>query len=107
MTDTAKKFIKSKADIFKALGHPTRLLLVEKLECGETCVCKLVHGTGLKFSTISTHLSILQKAGILSSEKRGRSVYYFIKMPCIFKFIHCVAQEAKRQLAETLEMLNS
>ena len=107
MAGAEKEFIKSKADIFKALGHPTRLWIVAKLEKQELCVCKFVNKTDFDFSTISTHLSVLQKAGIVNSEKRGRRVYYSIKMPCIFEFIHCVGQEVKRQLSEKFEILNS
>lgn len=106
MSEAEKKFIKRKADIFKALGHPTRLWIMEKLEKGEACVCEFVNEVDVDFSTISAHLSVLQKAGLVDSEKRGREVYYFSLVPCIYDFMHCIENVIKRQLAETLEMIN-
>ncbi len=81
---------KSKAKIFKALGHPSRLLVVEELADGERCVCELVEKVGADFSTVSKHLSVLKDAGILEDEKRGQQVFYRLKVPCILKFMDCV-----------------
>ena len=107
MTDAEKKFLKLKADVFKALGHPTRLWIVEKLKDGETCVCEFVNATDYDFSTISSHLAVLQKAGIVSSEKRGREIYYSLKIPCLFKFINCLEEAIKKQLVENIQMLKT
>lgn len=60
-----------------ALAHPTRLeafrLLIqhepEGLSTGE-----LVEASGLSQSTFSTHLAVLAKAGLVTSEKRGRQI---------------------------------
>jgi len=81
---------KAKAKIFKALGHPSRLLVVEELANGERCVCELVAKVGSDFSTVSKHLSVLKEAGILEDEKRGQQVFYRLKVPCILGFMSCV-----------------
>ena len=106
MSAAEKNFLKKKADVFKALGHPTRLWIMEKLEQGEACVCEFVNEVDVDFSTISAHLSVLQKAGLVASDKRGREVYYSSRVPCIYDFMHCIENVIKRQLAETLDMLN-
>lgn len=58
-----------------ALSHPTRLsafrLLVAQ-EPGGLTTGQLVEASGLSQSTFSTHLAVLVKAGLVSSEKRGR-----------------------------------
>ena len=84
-----KKQYEEKAIIFKALAHPTRLWIVEKLQSGECCVCEFVDNIDADFSTISKHLSVLKNAGIVVSDKRGKQVYYNLKVPCIFKFMEC------------------
>ena len=58
-----------------ALAHPTRLLsfrLLVRNEPEGLTTGQLVEVTGLSQSTLSTHLAILVKAGLVQSEKRGR-----------------------------------
>jgi ArsR family transcriptional regulator len=62
--------------LFKALGDPTRLMIVEMLLKGEMCVCKIIPSTGKSQPTVSAHLKILSEAGILKSRKEGLSVFY-------------------------------
>jgi ArsR family transcriptional regulator len=69
------------AAVFKALGHPTRLMLAEELSKGEKCVCELVPMTGVDFSTVSKHLALLRTAGLIKSRKQDLNVYYSISMP--------------------------
>lgn len=80
----------AKANIFKALGHPSRLHIVETLENGESCVCELVEQIGADFSTVSKHLTILKGAGIVEDDKRGKMVFYRLKVPCILRFMDCI-----------------
>ncbi len=80
----------ARAQIIKALGHPVRLWIVDQLEAGERCVCELVDPLGLDFSTISKHLSVLKQAGIIESDKRGKKVFYKLRVPCILNFMGCV-----------------
>lgn len=90
MTDQEKAIIEAKADVFKALGHPTRLWMAERLAAGELCVCELLADVDADFSTISKHLTILKQAGVVASEKRGKQVYYRLKVPCILNLMPCV-----------------
>ena len=68
------------AAMFKAIGHPTRLMLVEELLKGERCVCELVPMTGADFSTVSKHLTLLKGSGLIKSRKQDLNVYYSIAM---------------------------
>lgn len=90
MIEKEKDFIEAKANVFKALGHPTRLRMAERLAAGELCVCELLDEIDADFSTVSKHLSILKQAGVVASEKRGKQVYYRLKVPCILNLMPCV-----------------
>lgn len=76
--------------IFKALGHPARLRMVDALGAGERCVCDLVAIAGLAWSTVSRHLAILKDAGVLDDEKRGQQVYYRLRLGCIADLNRCL-----------------
>lgn len=60
--------IAAQARIFKALGHPSRLLIADALRSGEKCVGDLQALVGGDISTVSRHLSVLREAGIVTSE---------------------------------------
>lgn len=90
MTNKEKTLCEAKAKVLKALAHPTRLWIAEKLAEGERCVCEFVDEIDVDFSTISKHLSVLKQAGIVDDDKRGKQVYYKLKVPCVLNFMHCV-----------------
>ncbi|MGH3134654.1 MAG: ArsR/SmtB family transcription factor [Gaiellaceae bacterium] len=66
------------AAIFKALGDPSRVrivnLLAQKPE--PVCVCELTPAVGLSQPTVSHHLKKLVQAGLLTREQRGVWAYY-------------------------------
>jgi len=85
------------ADIFKALGHVARLQIVNELASGERCVCDLVELTGLGWSTVSRHLTVLKSVGVISDEKRGLQVFYSLRLPCVARFTACLRDAADGQ----------
>ncbi len=103
MNAQEKRLYEAKAKVLKALAHPTRLWMVEQLGFGERCVCEFVDVIEVDFSTISKHLSILKQAGIVEDEKRGKQVFYRLKVPCVLSFMSCVEavieSQAKAQAA--------
>ena len=68
--------IERQVKVFKALGDPTRLMIIKMLAKCEKCVCEIIPKTGKSQPTISAHLKILHEAGLLKSRKEGLSVYY-------------------------------
>jgi DNA-binding transcriptional ArsR family regulator len=99
-----KKFFEAKAAVLKALAHPTRLWMVEHLETGEKCVCEFAEFIDADFSTVSKHLTVLKQAGIVQDEKRGKQVYYSLKVPCVLNFMHCVEAVLSKRAMEQLSM---
>ncbi len=90
MNAEEKSVLVAKAHVLKALAHPTRLWIVERLADGEKCVCEFVNAVDADFSTVSRHLTVLKQAGIIRDEKRGKQVFYSLQVPCVLQFMHCV-----------------
>ena len=91
---------KAKSNVLKALAHPTRLWMTEQLADCERCVCEFVDAVDADFSTVSKHLSVLKQAGIVEDEKRGKQVFYRLKVPCVLNFMNCVEAVIKDQIEE-------
>lgn len=61
---------------FAALADPTRLAILQRLRSGERRVGDLCKETKLAQSLISFHLKTLREAGLLSSRREGRTIWY-------------------------------
>jgi ArsR family transcriptional regulator len=96
----------TRANVFKALAHPSRLLIVEELAQKERCVCELTEQIGADMSTVSKHLSVLKGAGIIQDEKRGLQVFYRLKMPCVLRFFDCVGEVVETNAKEQWDLVN-
>lgn len=59
--------------LFHALGDPTRRAMLERLFRGPAPVTELAAPTGLALPTVMRHLAVLEQAGLISSEKTGRT----------------------------------
>jgi ArsR family transcriptional regulator, arsenate/arsenite/antimonite-responsive transcriptional repressor len=82
----------------KALADENRVRVLLALKGGELCVCQITELFGLAASTVSKHLSILYRAGLVDSRKDGRWIYY--SLPA--KGISAPAREAIRWVAKSL-----
>jgi DNA-binding transcriptional ArsR family regulator len=80
---------KGRVKVIKALAHSSRLYIVDRLSEREYCVNELTALVGSDISTVSRHLSILKNAGVVRDEKRGVSIYYSLRIPCILNFFKC------------------
>lgn len=98
--------IEAKANVLKALGHPTRLWIAEQLADGEKCVCELVEQVEADFSTISKHLSVLKQAGVVTDERRGKMIYYRLKVPCILKYMPCIEAVIRAGVEENQQLFS-
>jgi ArsR family transcriptional regulator, arsenate/arsenite/antimonite-responsive transcriptional repressor len=67
--------------ITKALSDPNRVRMLLALRRGELCVCQITKIFGFAPSTVSKHLSILHRAGLILSRKSERWVYYRLPDP--------------------------
>ena len=106
MTQKEKAKYQARAAIIKALAHPTRLFMVDKLSEKPYCVCELTAMVGDDITTISKHLSVLKNAGLVSVEKKGTQVFYQLKLPCIMGFLSCAEETMKDRLKEQNKLFN-
>ncbi len=68
--------LRSQSDVFKALSAEIRLKMLYTLLKRELCECEIMVGLNLTQSTASHHLSILERAGLVTKAKRGKWVFY-------------------------------
>jgi ArsR family transcriptional regulator len=94
-----------KAEVFKAMGHPIRLGIVEFLQRGEMCVCEIVEHVGTEISNVSKHLGILKKAGIVADRRDGLKIMYSLIMPCAVDFARCVEGVLIKRLEDQRSVL--
>lgn len=72
--------------MFGALADATRLRILELLKREtELCVSDIARHFEMKQPSISHHLDVLKRAGLVSSEKRGREVYYTVNTEAIIE----------------------
>jgi len=78
--DVERREAERMAAVAKALGDPVRLQLVDVLRkhAGKVCVYELVPLFDLSQPTVSHHLKVLRKAGIVGSERQGLWAYYYV-----------------------------
>lgn len=89
------------ATIFKALGHPARIAIVEYLLKAKSCICgDIVNEFPLAQPTISQHLKELKNAGIIQGSIEGKTVCYCLNPDIIYKLesmIGVIASEIRNQ----------
>ena len=69
------------ADLFKALGDPARVRIVNCLATAEepVCICELIEPLGLAQPTVSHHMKKLVDAGLVEREQRGKWAFFSLK----------------------------
>ena len=72
-----------KAELFKALSHPTRIRIVELLRDGEKGVSRLQVELGPEGSTVSQQLAILRMKNLVDTRRVGSAIYYRLRDPQI------------------------
>jgi len=105
MTPRDQERLRLKAEVFKAMGHPIRLGIVEFLQRGEMCVCEIVEHVGTEISNVSKHLGILKKAGIVADRRDGLKIMYSLIMPCAVDFARCVQGVLIKRLEDQRSVL--
>ncbi len=80
------------AEIFKALGHPTRLEIVKGLvDRDETNVSKMINRIDISQSNLSQHLAILRRTRLVKCTKKGQQVCYKVEDDKIKKIINAIS----------------
>lgn len=73
--------------LFKVLGHPGRIEILDILRNGEQCVCHIEAQLGYRQAYISQQIAILREAGLIQDHRDGLNIYYRVIHPEVFALI--------------------
>jgi len=94
-----------KANLFRVLGHPARVRILELLREAELSVGALQAALGLDSGGTSQHLAALRRIGLVESRREGTSVYYRVDDAHVFDLLEAGRSIISRRLAEQQEIL--
>ena len=94
-----------KANIFRALSHPTRIAILEVLRDHELSARTIQEKLGLEQANISQHLAILRSRQIVVNRKDGNQVFYSIRNPVLVQVLDIMRQYIQGSLADAVQML--
>jgi len=95
-----------KAQLFRVLGHPVRIRMLELLGDGERAVGDLQAELNLDSSGTSQHLAALRQQGVLESRRAGTSVYYRIRDPRVSQLLAVAKQILTSALSDSHALLS-
>ncbi len=95
----------TKARLFRTLGHPARVRILELLRDGEHAVGALQDALDLDSGGTSQHLAALRRIGLVESRREGTSVYYRAADPRVFALLDTGRELIARTLHEQQELL--
>jgi ArsR family transcriptional regulator len=95
-----------KAQLFRVLGHPVRIRMLELLSDGERAVGDLQAELNLDSSGTSQHLAALRQHGVLESRRAGTSVYYRIRDPRVTQLLAVAKQILTSALSDSHALLS-
>src|SRR5262245_8193728 len=95
------------AIVAKTLGHSHRLELIEQLAQGERSVEILATRIGLSVANASQHLQHLRRAGLVTTRREGKFVYYRLSDEAVVELLGAVRRIAERNLAEVGQVVRS
>ena len=105
MTPTLQGF---KADLFRALGNPVRIQILEALRAaGSLTVSDLQQRLGLEASNISQHLSIMRSRSLVLTQRDGTSIWYSVAEPELFNLLDVARTIFEQQLDAQARMLKA
>ncbi len=88
-----------KANLFRVLGHPARVRILELLRDGERSVGALQAELGLDSGGTSQHLAALRRIGLVESRREGTSVFYRVDDEQVFQLLEAGRAIIGRRLA--------
>lgn len=92
--------------MFRVLGHPARVRILELLRDGERSVGTLQAELGLDSGGTSQHLAALRRIGLVESRREGTSVFYRVDDPRVFELLEAGRAIISRQLSRQQSILH-
>lgn len=105
MPHNARPVHEAKASLFRVLGHPARVRILELLRDGERSVGALQADLGLDSGGTSQHLAALRRVGVVQSRREGTTVFYRVDDTRVFDLLAAGRDIISRQLGEQQSLL--
>ncbi|MFF4948640.1 ArsR/SmtB family transcription factor [Streptomyces chattanoogensis] len=94
-----------KAELFKNLGHPVRIRVLELLSEREHAVSELLPHAAVEAAYLSQQLAVLRRANLVVTRKEGSVVYYSLASPQVAELLKVARALLTGMLAEKAELL--
>ena len=95
----------AKAELFKALGHPARVRVLELLAEREHTIGELAEATGLELSHLSQQVTMLRRAGVVDSRRVKNSVVCSLRDPQTAELLAVARRLLTQQLRDGTSLL--
>ncbi|GAA0571611.1 metalloregulator ArsR/SmtB family transcription factor [Paractinoplanes ferrugineus] len=95
----------AKAELFRTLGHPVRIRVLELLQPGPLSVRDLLTEIDIEPSSLSQQLAVLRRAGIVVSYRDGGSVMYALSTPAVLDLLAAARRILSELLADRDDLL--
>jgi DNA-binding transcriptional ArsR family regulator len=96
-----------KAELFKAIGHPARIRVLEVLAGGECSVGGLALAVDLEMSHLSQQLAVLRRAGVVVTRREGNTIFYALRDERISRLLSLTREIIVSNLRDARSMLES
>ena len=93
-----EELYKIHAEMCKVFSNPTRLQILNLLRENEMSVTELIEKTKLSQANISQHLSIMKSKCIVTSNRKGKNIYYKLTNPKIIKAFDIIIEVLSERL---------
>jgi DNA-binding transcriptional ArsR family regulator len=95
-------------EVFSALSDPTRRTILERLRQGQASITEIAEPFEISLPAISKHLKVLEKAGLISNVKEGRTHYLHLNpqpMKAALEWLEFYRQMWEEQLDSLADFL--
>jgi ArsR family transcriptional regulator len=101
-----------KAELFKALAHPVRIRVLERLvdsalEGGELSVGELADQLDVDIAQVSQQLAVLRRANVVVTRRDGNTINYSVRDPRISQLLAVARQLLVTNLQDSRSLLAS
>ncbi len=92
ITEFTAEQLEKAASMLKAIAHPMRIAILNKLENGKRLTVTQIHeALAIEQSTASHHLGILRDKNVLVAKREGKNTYYSVKHERLNTLIECIS----------------